>query len=56
MSKENIDELFLIIMPLGILAQVPHKGRGGSPALWRLASAFLSLPPFLLIHPICRSK
>lgn len=26
-------------MPLGILAQVPHKGKGGGPALRQLASA-----------------
>lgn len=51
-------------MPLGILAQVPHKGKGGGPALRQLASAspapffFRSSPVslFFLIHPICRSK
>lgn len=34
-------------MPLGILAQVPHKGKGGGPA-GKLASA----PPFFLFLPV----
>lgn len=56
MSKENIDELFLIIMPLGILAQVPHKGEGGGPAGEPPLPLLSFLATFFLIHPICRSK